>query len=273
MPAETCNENQVRTMEYKTPKIIIDPRKFSDQVAVVTGAAQGIGLVVATLFADQGATVILLDINEEKLQEATKTLLSNGAIASHRTCDITDENMVHKTINEIVGTFGKIDILAHLAGIYPAKPLQEVTSAEYRRIFQVNMDSCFLLTQAVLPHMEKRGYGRIINTASQTMVKPEPGLAVYAASKGAVAAFTRATAREAGPGVTANYVSPTLISTSTTQGGEYQKELFTKVVEQQCVKRVGLPRDVAHAIMYIASPEAEFITGQMFDIGGGSSFH
>lgn len=260
-------------MQSKSPQIIIDPRKFSGQVAVITGAAQGIGEVVAALFAEQGARVVLLDINAEKLQLTEKILLSNGATASHRLCDITDEILVHETIDEIVQTFGKIDILAHLAGIYPAQPLLEVTTAEYRRIFQVNMESCFFLTQAVLPHMQRRGYGRIINTASQTMVKPAPGLAVYAASKGAVAAFTRATAREVGPGITANYVSPTLISTSATQNGDYQNALFAKVVEEQCVQRVGLPRDVAHAIMYIASPEAEFITGQMFDVGGGSFFH
>ncbi|KAK5046001.1 hypothetical protein LTR84_008788 [Exophiala bonariae] len=260
-------------MESDTPQIIIDPRKFSGQVAVITGAAQGIGEVVSALFAEQGCTVILLDINKEKLEQAEKTLRSNGASVAHRICDITNEDLVRETIDEVVRTFNKIDILAHLAGIYPAKPLLNVTTAEYRRIFQVNMESCFFLTQAVLPHMQRRHYGRIINTASQTMVRPVRGLAVYAASKGAVAAFTRATATEVGPGITANFVSPTLISTPTTQAGEYQKVLFEKVVEEQCVKRVGLARDVAHAIMYIASPEAEFITGQMFDVGGGSFFH
>ena len=121
--------------------------------------------------------------------------------------------------------------------------------------------------------MQKRGYGRIINTSSQTIVKPEPGLAVYAASKSAVAGFTKATATEAGPGVTANFVSPTLIATDTTLNAPHAKPLFAKIVGQQYVKRTGLPEDVAHAIMYIASPEAEFITGQMFDIGGGSFFH
>jgi NAD(P)-dependent dehydrogenase (short-subunit alcohol dehydrogenase family) len=259
--------------ESKSPRIVLNPLKFKDQVAVITGSAQGIGQVVATLFAEQGASVVLLDLNKEKLQQVEETLLSNGLTVSHRVCDLTDENQVHKTINEIVQTLGKIDILAHLAGIYPAKPLLEVTTAEYRKIFQINMDSCFFLTQAILPHMQKQGYGRIINTASQTIVKPEPGLGVYAASKSAVAGFTRATATEAGPGVTANFVSPTLIATDTTLSAAHAKPLFAKIVDQQYVKRTGLPQDVAHAIMYIASPEAEFITGQMFDIGGGSFFH
>lgn len=253
--------------------MVIDPTKFKDQVAIVTGAAQGIEQVVAQLFAAQGASVVLLDINKGKLEEVQQASLSRGEDVSHRVCDVTDENQVHETINEVIETLGKVDILAHLAGIYPAKPLLEVSLAEYRKIFQVNMDSCFFLTQAILPHMQKRGYGRIINTSSQTIIKPEPGLVVYAASKGAVAAFTRALATEAGPGVTANFVSPTLIATERTQGSEHAAPLFAKMLAQQCVRRVGLPQDVAHAIMYIASPEAGFITGQMFDIGGGSSFH
>ena len=259
--------------ESTAPSIVLNPQKFKGQVAVVTGSAQGIGQVVATLFAEQGASVVLVDLNKEKLEQVEQALVAKGLAASHRVCDLTSESHVHETINKIVQTLGKIEILAHIAGIYPAKPLLDVSAAEYRKIFQVNMDSTFFLTQATLPHMQKRGYGRIINTSSQTIVKPEPGLAVYAASKSAVAGFTKATATEAGPGVTANFVSPTLIATDTTLNAPHAKPLFAKIVGQQYVKRTGLPEDVAHAIMYIASPEAEFITGQMFDIGGGSFFH
>ncbi|KIV90395.1 hypothetical protein PV10_07705 [Exophiala mesophila] len=255
------------------PQVVLDSKKFKDQVAIVTGAAQGIGQVVAQLFAAQGASVVLVDINKEGVEKVQQLLLAQGGVVSHRICDVTDEKQVHETINEVVATLGKVDILTHLAGIYPAKPLLQVNLAEYRKIFQVNMDSCFFLTQAILPHMQKRGYGRIINTSSQTIIKPEPGLVVYAASKGAVAAFTRALATETGPGVTANFVSPTLIATERTQCSEHAAPLFAKMLAQQCVKRVGLPQDVAHAIMYIASPEAGFITGQMFDIGGGSYFN
>lgn len=260
-------------LESTGPKVVLNPRKFEGQVTVVTGSARGIGKAVATLFAEQGAKVVLLDMDKEKLQQVEGSLVERGFEASYGVCDLTDEDQVHQTINGIVKGSGKIDILAHIAGIYPAKPLLEVTTAEYRKIFQVNMDSCFFLTQAVLPHMQKRGYGRIIDTASQTIAKPEPGLAVYAASKGAVAAFTKATATEAGPGVTVNCVSPTLIATDTTMSAAHAKPLFEQVVSRQCVKRSGLPQDVAHAIMYIASPEADFITGEVFDIGGGNFFH
>lgn len=258
--------------ESTIPKIVLNPRRFEGQVAIITGSAQGIGQVVATLFAEQGASVVLLDVNETKLQELKKAFVERGFKASSEVCDLTDEDQVHQTIDRIVKSSGKIDILAHIAGIYPAKPLLETTTAEYRKIFQVNVDSCFFLTQAILPHMQKRGYGRIINTASQSIARPEPGLAVYAASKGAVAAFTKATAIEAGPGVTVNCVSPTLIATDTTMGAAHAKPLFEEIVKRQCVKRTGLPQDVAHVIMFIASPEAEFITGEVFDIGGGNFF-
>ncbi|KAK5049468.1 hypothetical protein LTR84_004397 [Exophiala bonariae] len=258
--------------EFGIPKIVLNPRRFEGQVAVITGSAQGIGQVVATLFAEQGARVVLLDINIEKLEEVKRTLVGRGLEALFEVCDLTDEDQVHRTVDAIVKLNGRIDIFAHVAGIYPAKPLLETTTLEYRKIFQVNMDSCFFLTQAVLPYMQKRGYGRIINTASTTIVKPEPGLSVYVASKSAVAGFTKATATEAGPGVTANCVSPTLTVTETTLGFEHTSAAFEPYVNLQCVKRSCLPQDVAHAIMYLASPEAEFITGQVFGIGGGSFF-
>lgn len=254
------------------PDVRLSSTKFEGQVAVVTGAASGIGKEVALLFAAQGARVILVDIDKTGLSEATGQIQSKGGKASFRECDVTNEGEVHATINETVEAHHKIDILAHIAGIYPVAPLLEVKIAEYRRIFSVNMGSCFFLTQAVLPHMQKAGYGRIVNTSSQSVVRPEPGLAIYTASKGAVAAFTRATAVEAGAGITANVLSPTLIATERTAQMEQAQNWFAKVKGQQVIKRNGRSSDVAHTVMYLASPESAFITGQVFDIGGGLVF-
>jgi NAD(P)-dependent dehydrogenase (short-subunit alcohol dehydrogenase family) len=141
----------------------------------------------------------------------------------------------------------------------------------------VNMDSCFFLTRAVLPHMQKAGYGRIINTASDTLYSPVGGLSAYIAAKSAIVGFTRVTAVEAGPGVTANVVLPGLIRTENIWNAgaapDGSRPLFAQRVERQCVKRYGLPEDVAHTICFISSPEAQFITGQIFDVGGGATFH
>jgi NAD(P)-dependent dehydrogenase (short-subunit alcohol dehydrogenase family) len=214
----------------------------------------------------------MVDIDEEGLHQVETSISSHGGKVSSRVCDLTQEEQVRELVHDIAHQYHKIDILSHVAGVYPAKPLLETTTEDYRKIFHVNMDSCFFLTQSVLPYMQKAGYGRIVNTTSQTIVKPEPGLSVYTASKGAVAAFTRATAVEAGPGITANVISPTMIATERTAAAPEMQPWLTKVVDLQVVKRNGTPEDVAHAFIYLASPEAGFITGQVFNVGGGAVF-
>lgn len=254
------------------PAIKLYPDKFKGQVVVVTGAAQGIGEVTATLFAAQGASVVLVDLNKEKLEELSGKLSQSGT-ATARVCNIGIEEEVDSLIKGIISDskLGKIDVLVHLAGIYPFHPILDYPTSQYRRVMNVSMDGCFFLTRAVLPHMQKAGYGRIINTASNSVYGPVPGLSVYAGAKGAVTAFTRTIAAEAGPGITANIIAPGLIRTETTW--KQSPELFDQVMAMQCIKRHGRPEDIAHVLSFIASPEAQMITGQVFDVSGGSTFH
>ena len=251
------------------PPIKIYPDKFKGQVVVVTGAAQGIGEVTAKLFAAQGASVILVDLNKEKVEEVSAKLSQSGTVTA-RVCNIGVEEEVDALIKGIVETLGKIDVVVHLAGIYPFHPIHEYPTSQYRRVMNVSMDGCFFLTRAVLPHMRKAGYGRIINTASSTVYGPVPGLSVYAGAKGAITAFTRTVAVQAGPGITANIISPGLIRTENAY--KQSPELFEPVMAKQCVKRYGRPEDIAHTISFVASPEAQMITGQVFDVTGGSTF-
>ena len=259
------------------PPIRVYPDKFSGQVVMITGAAQGIGEVTAKLFAAQGATLVLVDLNKEKLEQVASELEAQNVNAVSHVCNLGIEGEVDVLVSGVISKIGKIDVLVHIAGIYPFSTIHDYTAAKYHQVMNTNMESCFFLTRAVLPHMQRAGYGRIINTASEIIHLPEPGLSVYAASKGAVAAFTTSTATEAGPGVTANIVSPALIRTDNTWNAnvaaEGSRPLFDKVMARQWVKRHGLPKDVAHTICFIASPEAEFITGQLFDVGGGASCH
>lgn len=254
------------------PPVRIVSDKFGGQVVLVTGGARGIGKATAGLFAEQGAMLILVDMDEKQLERVASQLSSQVAKVTYRVTNLVSEEEVNSLVNDVVSAHGKIDVLVHIAGIYPFGPLLHQSTEEYRRIMTTNMDSCFYLTRAVLPHMQKSGYGRIINTASATAIHPEPGLAAYAASKSAVAAFTRATAAEAGTGITANVVAPSLIVTNTTWNDSSAMPIFDQAMGKQCVKRYGLPKDVAHLISFVASPEAEFITGQTFHVNGGLLF-
>jgi NAD(P)-dependent dehydrogenase (short-subunit alcohol dehydrogenase family) len=168
----------VKQAHANIPSVKVYPDKFAGQVVVVTGAAQGIGETTAELFAEQGADVVLVDKNQELLEKTEERLKSTIGKVNSYVGNLTNEEEVQTLINQIVHTNGRIDVLVHLAGIYPLIPLKEATTADFHKLMNVNMLSTFLLTRAVLPHMQRAGYGRIINTASEAGVRPELGLAL-----------------------------------------------------------------------------------------------
>lgn len=254
------------------PPVKLYPDKFEDHVVIVTGAAQGIGKTTATLFAQQGATVILVDIDTARLATLREELKSQGFKAFQHAADITQESTVRTLVKDVITAHGKIDVLVHLAGIYPFIPIAQATLEDFTRIMDVNMTSTFFLTQAVLPHMQQAGYGRIINTSTAAILSPSAGMSIYTAAKGAVTAFTRAIATEAGPGVTVNAVCPSMIFTESTWSNPGARGVAGAVLDRQHVKRVGLPLDVAYMVCFIASPESEWITGQLFNVAGGAVF-
>lgn len=259
------------------PPIKIYRDKYDGQVVVITGAGQGIGEVTSKLFAAQGATLVLVDIQEDKLIRVQTAIQREGGKAEYRVCNVADEDQATSLIHQIVATFGKIDVLIQLAALYPFIPLLDHPSKTFLQVMDVNLNGCFYLTRAVLPYMRKAGYGRLINTASGTLQLPDPGLSAYVTSKAALVGFTRSTAVEAGPGVTANIILPGLIRTEAVwklhEVSDGTHGLFDRILEKQCVKRNGRPQDIAHTISFMASPEAQFITGQIFDCGGGATFH
>jgi pyridoxal 4-dehydrogenase len=249
------------------------PLPLAGQAALVTGAAQGLGYAAAARLAADGASVALLDRDGEKLMAAANALGGQGLTVVPHTVDITDEEGVRAAVKAVLSTEGRIDVLVNNAGIYPHRPFEELTYAEWRHVLAVNLDSVFLCTHAVYPAMRERGYGRIVNVSSSTFFIGYPGLAAYIASKGGIIGFTRALASEAGPyGITVNAVTPGLIATEGVLGGE-EAGLFDEIVRQQALPRRGEPEDIAECIAYLASPAAGFITGQTINVDGGHRFH
>jgi NAD(P)-dependent dehydrogenase (short-subunit alcohol dehydrogenase family) len=239
----------------------------------VTGAAQGLGYAAAARLAADGASVALLDRDGGRLGAAADALGAQGLAVLPHTVDLTDEKGVRAAVAAVLSAEGRIDVLVNNVGIYPHRPFEELTYAEWRHVLAVNLDSVFLCTHAVYPAMRERGYGRIVNVSSSTFFIGYPGLAAYIASKGGIIGFTRALASEAGPhGITVNAVTPGLIATQGVLGGE-EAGLFDEIVPQQALPRRGEPEDISECIAYLASPAAGFITGQTINVDGGHRFH
>ena len=247
--------------------------RLGGQTALVTGAARGLGYAAARRLAADGARVALFDRDAEALAAAAEALAAEGVDVLPHAVDVTDEEGVRAAVAAVLAAEGRIDVLVNNAGIYPHRPFEELTYAEWRHVLAVNLDSVFLCTHAVYPGMRERRYGRIVNVSSATFFIGYAGLAAYIASKGGIIGFTRALASEAGPhGITVNAVTPGLIATEGVLGGE-EAGLFDEIVPEQALPRRGEPEDIAECIAYLAGPAAGFITGQTINVDGGHRFH
>jgi len=244
------------------------------QVAIVTGAARGIGRATAERLASEGARTELFDLDGTAAAVAADTIASRGLAAVAHTVDVTDEPGVAEAVRTVIGAEGRIDILVNNAGIFPHTPFEELTFEEWRRVLSTNLDSVFLVTRAVYPYMRERGYGRIVNISTAAFHIGYPELTPYLASKGGVIGFTRSLAAEAGPhGITVNAITPGMIETEGAKEEDPSGELFEELGAGQAVKRRGRPEDIAETIAYLASPAAGFITGQTINVDGGHRMH
>jgi len=240
-------------------------KRFEGRVAVVSGAAQGMGKAVALRLGQEGATVITADINGKGAEATAKEI---GGKSFGQQTDIGDPASV-KALFDAVAKAGKLDVLVNVAAIVPFVKWDELTFEEWRRVARVNFDGLYLMCKAGSDLMRKNDYGRIVNFGSNSMLAGTPNMAHYVATKGGVFSFTRALATELGAyKITANTVMPGLVDTEGVQQTPH-KEAFGFVDMLQAIKGKGVPADIVPAVAFLASEEAHWITGQALNVDAG----
>ena len=249
------------------------PMKLEGKVAIVTGAASGFGRAIAERFALEGAKLVMADINGKGVSEVAAGYRDN-AIAV--TCDVSQKADVEALVRAGAEAFGGVDIMANNAGTtHNNQPLLDVTEAEFDRIYAVNVKSIYLTTLAVVPRMEKRGGGVIINTASTAGVRPRPGLTWYNGSKGAVITLTKSMAVELAPKhIRVNAINPVMGETGLLtkfMGQPDTPENRAKFMSTIPLGRLSRPHDIANAALFLADPASSFITGVVLAVDGGRS--
>lgn len=246
--------------------------KLQGRVAVITGAAAGLGKAAAIRLAQEGAAVEILDINDGSA--VVDEIRKAGGTAHSSICDCTNEDQIAAAVKAIEARHGKIDVLVNNAGILSGrKPWHTLTKDEVSRYVQVNYVGYFLVTKAFYPLIKKSSTPRVIMVASRTYFLANPGQMAYVASKGAVMGLTRVLAKEMGEdGIPVNAVMPGMVATPGTEAHS-QEEAFNRVMGNQAIKKRVQPEHLAGLIAFLASDDAEMITGQMILCDGGGYLH
>jgi len=240
---------------------------LSDRVAIVTGSARGIGRAIALKLAEVGATVVVNDIGESVnsvVQEIKAMPRQSLAVIA----DVSSAPDVTRLVEEAMAAFGRVDILVNNAGITRDQLLMRMSDEDWDQVLNIDLKSVFLCSRAVLRHMVKQRWGRIISLASIVGVVGNPGQANYASAKAGIIGFTRTMAKEvASRGITANAVAPGFIDTEMTRHlpEEWKQQLKSRIP----VGFLGTPRDVAETVAFLASEEARYVTGQVLNVDGG----
>ena len=238
------------------------------KVALVTGAAQGIGKAVALLLARNGADIIVSDINLEKAEETAREVEGLGQRALAVKTNVAEANDVEKMVQTALERFGRIDILINNAGITRDKLLLRMSDEDWDAVLGVNLRGTFLCTRAVIRPMAKQKSGKIVNIASVVGTMGNAGQANYGASKAGVIGFTKTVAREYAPrGINVNAIAPGYIETPMTEAlPEKAKEELKRMIPMD---RLGKPEDVAEAVLFLVSEASSYITGQVLHVNGG----
>ena len=240
---------------------------LSSRVALVTGSGRGIGRAIALKLAEIGATVVVNDVNETA-EGVAEEIGATGQPSLAVVADVSSSEDVAKMVETIVSTYGRVDILVNNAGLNRDQLLIRMSDEDWDRVITVDLRSVFLCSRAVLRHMMKQRWGRIVSISSMVGLVGNHGQANYASAKAGVIGFTRSVAKEvASRGITANAITPGFIDTEMTQ--RLEDEWKQQLKQQIPLGYFGLPRDVAEAVAFLASEEARYITGQVLGVDGG----
>jgi len=252
---------------------------LSGKVILITGSTRGIGRAIALRLSEDGANLIVNGTNEEKLKEVAEAIRKEGRDCLPVIADVSKKTQVDAMFSKAIGKFGKIDVSIHNAGIITVAPFTELKEEEWERVFAVNTKGVFLCCQAVSRQMIKQGYGKIINCASDAARQGFPYEAHYSASKFAIIGLTQSLAKELGSkGITVNAFCPGIIKTDMwtyldRELGRYEGlrlgEKINRVVQDIPLGRVGDPCEVTGLISFLASDDANYITGQTINVDGG----
>lgn len=245
--------------------------RLHGKVAVITGGNAGIGEAIAKAFVREGASVVITGRRQKELDRVVNGIVNEQGKAFAVAGSVTDERHVQETVRQTVQQFGRLDILVNNAGVGDfGKRLHEIDDATWMQVFDVNLTGVFRMTRAVLPQMLKQGKGAIVNISSIASLIGLPSLQVYAASKGALDALTRALAVDyAKDGIRCNVVNPGLIDTPMAAPLMSNSELLDPILAHYPIRRAGKPEEVANMVLYLVSDEATWVTGGTFPIDGG----
>lgn len=254
------------------------PARPADRVAVVTGAAHGLGRAYAERLAGSGWRVVVADVAESAgrfVAERAAATLGPRRVVAHAV-DVTDEDQVRGLAEAVVNSWGRIDALVNNAGgaLLPSAPFDSFARDDWARVLDLNLTAPWLCAAAVVPHMRAAGYGKIVNVSSTTVSRGGPfGLAPYIAAKAGVVGLTRALARElGGNGIRVNAIAPGYIPVDTPKNvhsPDAARALRERIAAEQCLPVTGTPEDLTGTVEYLCSADSDFVTGQVFNVDGG----
>jgi NAD(P)-dependent dehydrogenase (short-subunit alcohol dehydrogenase family) len=254
--------------------------RLTDRIALVTGGARGIGLGISRRLAHEGATVVIADVAEAAGAEAVHALKAEGGRAEARTLDVRDSTRVDAVIDDIVGDFGRLDLLVNNAGVHLVKPITDYTDADWQFVFDVNARGPFFTMRAAARHMKVRRAGKIVNIV--TILTGTPFSSLYEASKHALMGLTKCLMYELAPyGITVNAISPGAVDTDLLKKGIREKAasagvttdfIYAQIARTSPLGRLCTPEDVAAAVAFLASADGDYITGELIHVTGGT-FH